>query len=640
MTDALLWALPVLPAVVGGLLLLVPIRHPHAVVVGVGTAVLSTTLAVVAGTSGAEVAVPFVAGADLGLALRGPGVLLAPAVTAVTALALLAAPDQVRGSAARFHGLMLLFCAAALVTVAATTLPALLLGWEVMGAMSYALIGFRWRDPHRVESGLTAFVATRGADLGLYVATGAALAGGAGTALDDLAAASPGWRSVVAAGLVVAALGKSAQLVLAFWLARAMAGPAPVSALLHSAAMVALGGYLLLRVEPLLAATSWAGPTVAWVGALSTVLLGLVALGQRDLKQLLAASTSAQLGFVVLAAGVGGVVAGTTHLLAHAATKAALFLVAGAWLAAHGTKQLAGLRGAVRRHRGLRVLASLALLSLAGVPPLSLWATKDLVLAAAFARSPALGVVAVLGAALSAAYAGVVLRVLWAPVTDAEAREASRLRGSEEPASGRVGPSTAVAVAVLIVAAALGGLVAVPAVGETVAGVVGASATGPGPLAAASGVLALAVVAAVWARPPGSWARARAWGGVEAAVRGGLVAPTLRLADAAARVDEGLARTVRAVPAVVHRLAATVAAGERSVLEAAVDRAAGGTVRVAQVARRGDERRVHGAVLAVAGAARRAGEAARRPQTGQLHQYYVQAVALVALGTVLLLVAR
>ena len=140
-------------------------------------------------------------------------------------------------------------------------------------------------------------------------------------ALSDLPAATDPWRHVVAAGIMVAALGKAAQLPFSFWLSGAMQGPSPVSALLHSAAMVAMGGFLLLRVEPLLAATGWAGPVAAWLGMLTAVLMGIVALAQRELKQLLAASTVAQLGFVVLAAGVGAVSGGAAHLVAHASTR-------------------------------------------------------------------------------------------------------------------------------------------------------------------------------------------------------------------------------------------------------------------------------------------------------------------------------
>jgi NADH-quinone oxidoreductase subunit L len=615
LAQALLWALVLLPAAVAAVLLLAAGRLGRfAPVVGVSAAVVTAVVAVVVAVARPTVAIPFVAGADLGLRVDGLAVLLVPTVAVVTALVLLAGAAEVRESRARFHGLMLLFAGAALLTVTATTLPTLILAWELMGATSYALIGFRWQEERRVASGLTAFLTTRTADLGLYAAAAAALAGGAGLDLDALASASPGWRDVVALGVLVAALGKAAQLVLAFWLSRAMDGPSPVSALLHSAAMVAMGGYLLLRLTDLLAATGWAATAAAWSGALTAVALGLVAAGQRDLKQLLAASTSAQLGFVVMAAGLGATVAGVTHLVGHAVTKAGLFLAAGAWLAALGTKQLAGLRGTVAAWPVVRVAASAALLSLAGVPPLALWASKDLVLAAALEHSAALYAAGMVGAGLSAAYAGAALRVLWAPVTPEEAEAASDLHGGEEEPRGRVPAAVTTAVVSLAVAAVALGIIAVPAVEDAAAGVVGAE-PGPAPTVlalAASGLLAAAVVAAVWWRPLPQPRWALAWFWLEGAAHLLVVRPTLALARGLARVDDAVA----AVPAGGARGTAVLARGAAGL----------------------DVRGIHGAVLALAGRVRRAGVAARRPQTGLLHQYYVQAVALVAVGAALLLV--
>ena len=622
LAQTALWALVALPAVAGGALVTAPswaVRGRAAPAVGVGVAAVTSLLAVAVATMRPSVGVPFLAGSDLALEVDGLAAVVAPVVSVVATLALLGGAADVRESRRRFHGLMLVFTAAALLTVTATTLPTLLLAWEVMGATSYALIGFEWRERRRVASGLTAFLTTRAADLGLYVAAGAALAGGAGLGLADLSTAPPGWRDVLAAGVLVAALGKAAQLVLAFWLSRAMDGPAPVSALLHSAAMVAMGGYLLLRLNPLLLSTSWAGSATAWSGALTTVALGLVSVGQRDLKQLLAASTSAQLGFVVLAAGLGATTAGTAHLVAHAATKAALFLTAGAWLSALGTKALDGLRGAVGEWPLVRVAATVALLSLAGVPPLALWATKDLVLAAAFERSTVLGLVAVVGAGLSAAYAGVVLRVLWAPVGPGEAEPARELRGSEEKARGGVPRSLAGAIAVLATAAVLLGALAVPAVAQRVEEVVGGSLVDPGASGmAGSGVLSVLVIAVLWWRPvrrDGRWVGlVRTWGGVEHAVLHFVVRPTVLLAQSLDGIDRRISAGVVGVATAARRVASFT-----------------GTV---------DEQRIHGTVLAVAGAVRRAGRAARRPQTGQLHQYYVQTVVLVAFGVVLLLVVR
>ncbi len=614
--DALLWALVLFPAAVGAALLVLPGRLGRpAPVLGVAAALVTTGLSLAVAVERPAVGVPFVAGSDLAMSVDGLAAVVAPTVALVTTLVLLAAVGDVRESPARFHGLMLVFAAAALLTVTASTLPALLLAWELMGATSYALIGFRWREERRVGSGLTAFVTTRTADLGLYVAAAAALAGGAGLDLDELASAGPGWRDVVALGVLVAALGKAAQLVLAFWLSRAMDGPSPVSALLHSAAMVAMGGYLLLRLQPLLEATGWAATAAAWAGALTAVALGLVAVGQGDLKQLLAASTSAQLGYVVMAAGLGATAAGTAQLVAHAATKAGLFLAAGAWLSALGTKQLDGLRGAVAHWPVVRVAATVGLLALAGIPPFSLWATKDLVLAAALDSSPALYAVGMLGALLSAAYAGTALRAIWAPADAEERRRADALAGTEEEATGVVPRTVTAAVVALATGAAVLGVLALPPVAEALAGAVGGSLVEPTvPELTASGVLAALVVAAVARRPLPRPAWARSWLGLERAAQAVVVRPTVALARSAARADD--------------------------VLASAVDATALGVTTVASAAGRADDRVVDGVVRGVAYRVRQAGALARRPQTGLLHQYYVQAVAIVAAGIALLVVVR
>lgn len=613
----LLWGLVVLPAAAGVVLLLGQ-RRLEAVgrVVGVAVAGLTTVLAALAAAARpGAVGVPFVAGTELGLAVDGLAAVVLPAVAAVTTLVLLGAWADVREGRARFHGLMLLFSGAALLTVTATSLPALLLAWEVMGATSYALIGFRWRDQHAVGSGLVAFLTTRTADLGLYVAAAAALAGSGTLTLGALPGLPAGWRDVAAAGVLLAALGKSAQLVLAFWLSRAMDGPSPVSALLHSAAMVALGAFLLLRLDSLLASTGWAGPVTAWAGALTTVLLGLVAVGQRDVKQLLAASTSAQLGFVVLAAGVGARTAGVAQLVAHAATKAGLFLAAGAWLSALGTRQLAGLRGQVARWPVVRVAATVGLLALAGAPPFSLWAAKDLVLAAALDSSPALYAVGLAGAALSAAYAGTVLRVLWAPVGAGEAEDAVRHRGEEEPARDEVPGTLSTAVGTLAATAAALGVLALPGVASAAGRVVGGAVVEPSAVElAVSAVIAVAVLAGVWWRPVRVPGVPREWWRLESVADLLVVRPVLRAAVEVDRLDLRLESSVRAV--------------------------ADGAVATAGVVGRVDECWVHGAVRGVAAGVRRLGARARLPQTGALQQYYVQAVALVAGGTLLVLLVR
>ncbi|MEO7131564.1 MAG: proton-conducting transporter membrane subunit, partial [Dermatophilaceae bacterium] len=427
-----LWLLVLLPALTGGLLVVVPGLRRAAAPVAIAVSAVVVAASVIVALARPRVAIAYVAGSDFALGVDGLSAMIVPTVAVVTLLVLLFAAGDVRADRGRFNGLMLLFSAAACVTATAQTLPTLLTGWEVMGATSYALIGFWWWETRRVSAGLTAFLTTRTADLGLYLAAGAAMAGGSGLSLGDLAAAPDPWRGVITAGVLVAALGKAAQLPFSFWLSRAMAGPSPVSALLHSAAMVAMGGFLLLRVQPLLASTGWAPFVTAWVGVLSALALGVVAIAQTDLKQLLAASTGSQLGFVVLAAGVGSVAGGTAQLVAHAATKALLFLAAGAWLTALGTKHLDGLLGVARRWPIAGWCATIGAASLAGLPPLSLWASKDAVLAAALEQSVWLYAAGLAAAALSAAYAARILVVIWRAPSPAQQRTAKTHLDEEE----------------------------------------------------------------------------------------------------------------------------------------------------------------------------------------------------------------
>ncbi len=595
-------------------------RERSAPVVALATAGLAVVLAAVVAVGRPVFAWSFVPGGAFGLGVDGLSAVLLPVVTGVALLVLVVAAAERIGPTARFHGLMLLFLAAVVVTLTATTLPGLLLGWEVMGAASWALIGLHWCDPERTSAGLTAFLTTRTADLGLYVAAGAAAAGAAASgaevslSLVDLPGLPSPWREVAAIGLVVAALGKAAQLPFSFWLSRAMLGPSPVSALLHSAAMVAMGGYLLLRVEPLLAVTPWVATVTAWVGALTALALGLVAMAQRDLKQLLAASTAAQLGFVVLAAGVGDVAGGSEHLVGHAATKALLFLVAGLWLAALGTKDLDALAGVGRWWRAVGALFTFAALTLAGLPPLGLWVTKDHVLAAAAARSAGLYAVGLAAAVLSAGYAAVAVRAVWRGPADLPVDREGW--DGEEQGSRHVPASAIPALAVLAAGALLPVALLVPRVAGTVEGLVGAgvsTAPGAGEMALSAG-LSLVAFGLVLRRVPRAVPGAAGWWWLEPVARALVVRPV----EATARVADRLDRR----------------------LDTAIATAAGAAVAVAAAAGRFDLGALDAGVHRVARAVRSAGRTALRPQTGLVHQYLGAALAVVALGAVLLVMVR
>ena len=639
-----LWLIVILPAATAGLIMVFPALRRAAVPISIAGSATTTALSLFVAFTRPAVSFPFIAGSEFALGVDGLSAFIVPTIAVVTLLALVFAAGDVHQSQARFNALMLLFCAAALLTATALTLPTLLTGWEVMGATSYALIGFWWWEQHRVSAGLTAFLATRAGDLGLYLAAGAAVAAGAGLSLSDLATGSgAGWRDVIAAGLLVAALGKAAQLPFSFWLSRAMEGPSPVSALLHSAAMVAMGGYLLLRVVPLLEATSWAPTVTAWVGVLTALGLGVVAVAQTDLKQLLAASTGSQLGFVVLAAGVGSVAGGTAQLVAHAATKALLFLAAGVWLTALGTKQFGGLVGVARRWPVVGCCATVGAAALAGFPPFSLWATKDSVLAAALDTSPWLYVAGLVAAGLSAAYAAKILIVIWRRPSVAETAQVSSHLDDEEQGTREVNAHQRIPLLPLAAGAALLGLLALPPLAAVLARTVGAetaAAASPTELAT-SGALTVAVGLVVWrwGTPSPGWAAG--WFGLEGLVHRIVVDPTLALARGLDRTDRRLDHAVSALAGAVSgpRGLGSTAAGLDGRLDRGVAKLAGSVTGVGGLgyaAERLDhvlDRVVH----RVAGRVRALGHLARRPQTGQLHQYYLQSVAVLAALLLLLL---
>ncbi|WP_030888439.1 NADH-quinone oxidoreductase subunit L [Streptomyces sp. NRRL F-5053] len=618
--SALLWLLIALPLGAGAVLGMAGRaagRAAPAVAVAVAAAVLGLAVAVAVGRPAARA--PLFAGMPARMAVDGLSAVLVVTVAAVTLCVLVFAAGECGAgeNRGRFFGLMLLFAGAMLVTVTARTLPLLLMAWEAMGATSWALIGHWWRGPRRVRAADTAFLTTRAADLGLYLAAGAALAGGVGSLeLDALPRAASPWLEVTVAGVVAAALGKSAQLPFSFWLSRAMEGPSPVSALLHSATMVAAGAYLLLRAHPLLAAVGWAGPLVAWLGAGTALALGLVAVAQRDLKQLLAASTAAQVGFMVLAAGSGGTAAGTAQLVAHAATKSGLFLAAGVWLNTLGTRQLPELTGAARARPLVGAAFAVGALTLAGLPPLSLWAAKDTVLAAARTESTGLYVLGLAAAAVAAVYSVKAIRYVTGappqpgpPPGRGPGAGARRGGGGRDGAPEGGGPGVVVPLWVLTGAAAVAGVLSLPGPAAWLRGLTGDAAGRPPSVpewAVSTGVVCAAAGYAWWraprpgrARPaPARWAAD--WLGLERAAHLLLVRPVFGLARALAAFDD-------------------------RVVDGAVRQTGRCGLAVARLARRLDDGGIDAAVRALAAGARRLGHWARRPQTGLLHQYYAQA---------------
>lgn len=295
----------------------------------------------------------------------------------------------------RFFALLNLFVAAMLTLVLAGNLPLLYLGWEGVGFCSYALIGFWYTDPKNATAGRKAFIVTRIGDIGLGIAV-VSLFQLFGTVsiveLNKMAFLLPlGVITPLGLLMLLAAMGKSAQLPLMVWLPDAMAGPTPVSAQIHAATMVTAGVYLLARMFPLIGGSEVVTAAIAITGALTAFYGATSALAQRDLKRILAFSTISQIGYMMLGVGAGAVSAATFHLLEHAFFKALLFLGAGCVITfLHHEQDIFRMGGLRRTLPGTFWPFLAGALCLAGLPLTGGFFSKDGILAAVWLRGGAL----------------------------------------------------------------------------------------------------------------------------------------------------------------------------------------------------------------------------------------------------------
>ncbi|WFE23322.1 NADH-quinone oxidoreductase subunit L [Solwaraspora sp. WMMD937] len=322
-----------------------------------------------------------------GVRLDGPAALVAVAVGAVAlavqlySVAYLAGDDRYPAYAAQVS----LFTAAMLLVVVAGDLIMLLVGWEVMGACSYLLIAHDRRLPEAPAAAMKAFLVTRVGDVGFLLGI-AVLGIGAGSfrIAEVLAHDYPPATVTTAALLLLAGVaGKSAQFPLHTWLPDAMAGPTPISALIHAATMVAAGVYVVIRLYPVFVAAPAALILLGVLGVVTLLLGAFAATAADDIKRVLAWSTVSQLGYMTGALAVGSPPAALFHLLTHAAFKALLFLAAGCVIHAVGSNLMSAM-GGLRRPMPVTFSATaVGLGALAGLPPLAGFWSKESVLYAA-----------------------------------------------------------------------------------------------------------------------------------------------------------------------------------------------------------------------------------------------------------------
>ncbi len=291
----------------------------------------------------------------------------------------------------RYFAQLNLFVASMLVLVMADSFVLMFVGWEGVGVCSFLLIGFWYRDLANASAGRKAFIVNRVGDVGFLLAMFLTFKVFGSLDIQTVSAMAPTmlYGSAVLTGIgllyLLAAAGKSAQLPLHVWLPDAMAGPTPVSALIHAATMVTAGVYLIARTSAVYAVAPGALATVAWVGVLTALVAAIAAVGQTDIKRILAYSTISQVGFMIAAVGAGAYWAGIFHVLTHAFFKALLFLGAGSVIHALGGEQdVRKMGGLGRRMKVTGTTALIATLAIAGVPFLSGFFSKDAIVVATF----------------------------------------------------------------------------------------------------------------------------------------------------------------------------------------------------------------------------------------------------------------
>lgn len=342
----------------------------------------------------------------------------------------------------KFFAYLNLFIASMLLLVLGDNFVALYIGWEGVGLASYLLIGFWQHKPSAAVAAKKAFVMNRVGDIGMTVAIMIIFATFGSVSFADVFgsvdSANSGTVTAIGLLLLLGACAKSAQVPLQAWLLDAMEGPTPVSALIHAATMVTAGVYLVTRANPIFDASPTAQLVVTIVGAVTLLVGAIIGCAKDDIKKALAGSTMSQIGYMILAAGLGpiGYAAAIAHLIAHGFFKAGLFLGAGSIM--HGMNEEVDMRkfGGLRKYMPITFATfGLGYLAIIGFPGLAGWWTKDAIIEAAFEKGGTsgmiLGIAMIVGAALTAYYMSRVMVMTFF----GEKRWAKDVHPHESPAS-------------------------------------------------------------------------------------------------------------------------------------------------------------------------------------------------------------
>jgi NADH:ubiquinone oxidoreductase subunit 5 (subunit L)/multisubunit Na+/H+ antiporter MnhA subunit len=633
----MLWLLPLLPVITAPVVWATG-RHRPRLLLGATTGSLLgaiTALAVWAAVTRPHCHYEWGGGLSLRLAVDDTAAVVAVLVPAVAlVVAVYASAHEPDRGLGRLVATLVGFVGAMELLVLAADMLTLLIAWELVGACSWALIAHDWWKLAPPPAAVEAFVVTHLGDLGLFAAAAAVVAATGTLSYDSLGGLDGGWLHLFVAGVVLAAAAKSAQVPFSPWLFAAMEGPTSVSALLHSATMVAAGAYALIRLHPVMDRAGWFAPTVITLGLVTALAGGVIASLQQHAKRVLAASTSAQYGLMFVAVGAGVPAAALAHLVTHAVFKSGLFLAAGIAIEAAGSAQV----GRMCLGRSLRITAiatALLAVALGAVPPLGGAWTKEAIGAAAGEWAPWLAVGVAAAGGLSAFYAARFALLTFGPPASEVHRTLARRPGTIEQA----------AVAAAALASVVFGVAYWPGARTTVSRLAGGALPAGSPWETA---LSLAMVAvAVYAASAlfrsgrllgdvldGGRGAVADWFAFPALAKTVVVDPTLRLSTLLARFDDAvITAPPRAVAALGRRLPGGLARVDDRVVDAGIRATAAVAAWLARLGATVSERGVEGAVAAVAGLVGQGGRDTRRLHTGRAHQYYV----VVTAGAVVLL---
>ena len=358
----------------------------------------------------------------------------------------------------RYFSYLNLFIFSMLLLVMGANFIIMFIGWEGVGLCSYLLIGYWFKNTEYDKAANKAFIMNRIGDLGFLIAIFWIISKIGNTDFADVftntSKFTPGEITAITLLLFFGATGKSAQIPLYTWLPDAMAGPTPVSALIHAATMVTAGIYMVARSNALYSLSELSQNVVAIVGLATAILAATIALKQNDIKKVLAYSTVSQLGYMFLALGVGAYSAGVFHVMTHAFFKALLFLAAGSVIHALGGEQDIRKMGGLNQLKITSITFFIGCIAIAGVPPFSGFFSKDAILLAAFEHNKILYGVALFGAALTAYY---MFRLFVITFTgDFRGTEEQRSHIHESPAA------ITIVLVILAILSVIGGFVGIP----------------------------------------------------------------------------------------------------------------------------------------------------------------------------------